>query len=293
MSTGQESSLSGELAAAQDLVRSAAKWFIGGLGAIGAVLIAGSQLSSVGALRAGSTRLYLAIAGVIVGLLAILWAMWRVVDVLAGKRWTFEELVDEWKATQSPGTGRFRRWRSRTAHPVGWFLRDTPSSLGGFRSPVKIKKVYDESEPEREGLGDLVELMNELLDKASTIYISSRFRTLRRQIAAGVLVGAAAIILFAWAANPATPVQPPPSLRNSDLRNADLRGASLRNADLTGADLTGANLLGADLRGAMTTNAIFSNTTCPDGTNSSASTRPNTSGQLVGGTCDGHLIPAG
>jgi hypothetical protein len=282
-----------ELTAARELVRSAAKWFIAGLGAIGAVLVAGSQLSSVGALPPGSTRLYLAIAGVIVGLLAILWAMWRVVDVLAGWRWTFEDLVDEWRATAWPGRGRLGRWRSRTAHPVGWFLRRSPSSLGGFASPVEIKRLYDESEPDRQGLDNLVVLMNELLDKAATVHLESRFRALRRQLAGGVVVGAAGIILFAWAANPATPDQPPPSLRNADLRNADLRGASLRNADLTGADLTGADLRGADLRGAAVGGAVWSNTRCPDGTNSDTVARPDEQGLPAGGTCEGHLTPPG
>jgi hypothetical protein len=291
MPSTSEGGAPNELTAARDLVRSAAKWFIAGLGAIGAVLVAGSQLSSVGGLSPGSPRLYLAIAGVIVGLLAILWAMWRVVDVLAGWRWTFEDLVREWVATESLPKGRFGARRSRVAHPIGWFLREAPSSLGGFASPIEIKDLYDESEPDREGLGDLVTLMNELLDKAATVHLESRFRVLRRQMAAGVLIGAAGIVLFAWAANPATSEQPPPSLRNADLRDADLRGASLRNVDLTGADLTGANLRDADLHGATVSNTIWLRTTCPDGTSSDARARPDVAGRLTGGTCEGHLVP--
>ncbi|MGE5830560.1 MAG: pentapeptide repeat-containing protein [Micromonosporaceae bacterium] len=283
----------GDLTAARELVRSAARWFIAGLGAIGVVLVAGSQLSSVGALPAGSARLYLAIGGVVIGLLAILWAMWRVVDVLAGWRWTFEAVVAEWTATERRPRGRWRQRRSRAQHPVGWFLREAPTALGGFASPIEIKKLYDESQPGRAGLDDLVELMDELLDKAATVHLESRFRALRRQIAGGVLVGAAGIILFAWAANPAIPEQPAPSLRNADLRGADLRGASLRNADLTGADLTGANLLDADLRGARIDDVIWANTTCPDGSDSDATARPDAQGRLVGGTCEGHLSPAG
>ena len=83
-------------------------------------------------------------------------------------------------------------------------------------------------------------------------------------------------------------------LRNVDLTGAVLRGANLSHADLTGAKLghavlTGANLNGddltnADLSGAVTTGAnvgqvTWSNTVCPDGTNSDAD----------GGTCKGHL----
>ena len=49
------------------------------------------------------------------------------------------------------------------------------------------------------------------------------------------------------------------------LADADLRGASLAYANLTNANLTGANVLDASFVG-----AIWSNTICPDGTNSSA-----------------------
>jgi Pentapeptide repeats (8 copies) len=231
-----------DLTGLRELVRSAAKWFVAGLGAIGAVLVAGSQLSNVGALPADSARLYLAIAGVGIGLLAILWAMWRVVDLLAGHPWTFEDILRDWAVVSKvPAEGLGER-RSRAKHAVGWFLRDNPSAMGDYESPDEISKLYDESEPDREGLDDLVDLMNSLVDKAATVHLQSRFRILRRQIAAGVMVGAAGIILFAWAANPATPEQPAPSLRHANLRGADLQGSSLRNADLTGADLTGAGL---------------------------------------------------
>jgi hypothetical protein len=292
--TARDEASSDDLTAARELVRNSAKWFVTGLGAIGAILIAGSQLSSVGALPPSSVRFYLAIAGVIVGLLAILWAMWRVVDVLAGRQWTFEDVVREWKETEdatASDASKATVQRSRRRHPTGWFFRDNPSSLGGFSSVLEVGELYDESEPDREGLGDLVTLMNELVDKAATIDLHARFKALRRQIGGGVVLGAAGIILFAWAANPANPDQPAPSLRKADLQNADLRGASLRNADLTGANLTGANLQDADLKGATIKDAIFANTTCPDGTNSDSSGRRDPTGKIEGGTCAGHLSP--
>jgi uncharacterized protein YjbI with pentapeptide repeats len=58
-----------------------------------------------------------------------------------------------------------------------------------------------------------------------------------------------------------------------------LAGANLLGQDLTGAALTGANLTGANLHVATITNVSWSNTICPDGTNSDAD----------GGTCIGHL----
>ena len=74
-------------------------------------------------------------------------------------------------------------------------------------------------------------------------------------------------------------------LSNANLNEADLSGANLSFANLSGANLNQADLTGANLTGAITTGANFnqatwSNTTCPDGTNSTASTPE---------TCVGHL----
>jgi hypothetical protein len=74
-------------------------------------------------------------------------------------------------------------------------------------------------------------------------------------------------------------------LSGANLSFANLSGANLNQADLTGANLTGVNLTGANLNKANLDKAnldgvTWSNTTCRDGTNSSASTPE---------TCVGHL----
>ena len=61
----------------------------------------------------------------------------------------------------------------------------------------------------------------------------------------------------------------------TNLQNANLAGANMTNsemgyANLTGANLTGTNLTSADLFSANLTGVTWSNTTCPDGTNSSS-----------------------
>ena len=67
--------------------------------------------------------------------------------------------------------------------------------------------------------------------------------------------------------------------RGTNLRSASLVSADLRYARLNGVDLTNADLTGANWRRATgASSAIYSNTTCPDGTNSDAN----------GGTCVGH-----
>ena len=69
------------------------------------------------------------------------------------------------------------------------------------------------------------------------------------------------------------------NLNKSDLSGALLNGANLTGANLNKANLTGANLTGASLSGANVNGVIWSNTTCPDGTNSDAD----------GGSCAGRL----
>ena len=56
-------------------------------------------------------------------------------------------------------------------------------------------------------------------------------------------------------------------------------GANLTNANLMHKNLTGADLTGATMNGAMMTSVTYSNTICPDATNSSAQTPE---------TCAGH-----
>jgi uncharacterized delta-60 repeat protein len=64
-------------------------------------------------------------------------------------------------------------------------------------------------------------------------------------------------------------------LIGADLTGANLSGANLTRANLKDANLTGANLTNAQLDPTHVLGAIWSNTVCPDGTNSDA----------AGGTC--------
>jgi uncharacterized protein YjbI with pentapeptide repeats len=60
---------------------------------------------------------------------------------------------------------------------------------------------------------------------------------------------------------------------------ANLTGADLAGADLSGFTLLDANLTNANLSGANLSGVAWSNTTCPDGTNSN----------VDGGTCVNNL----
>jgi len=67
-------------------------------------------------------------------------------------------------------------------------------------------------------------------------------------------------------------------LTRANLTGANLTGANLTNANLNSTNLTGATLTGATTTGATFKGAVWSNTICPDGTNSNA--RGNTCGHL-------------
>jgi YVTN family beta-propeller protein len=75
------------------------------------------------------------------------------------------------------------------------------------------------------------------------------------------------------------------NLSGANLSSANFQGATLTKAVLTGANLssvnfTGTNLNGAKLTGASTSGIVWSNTVCPDNTNSNND----------GGTCKGHGV---
>ncbi len=75
-------------------------------------------------------------------------------------------------------------------------------------------------------------------------------------------------------------------LNSNTIEDTDFSGSNFTNANLTSSFLTNinftdANLIGAVMTNTTRTNIIWSNTTCPDGTNSNNN----------GGTCEGHLIP--
>ena len=57
-------------------------------------------------------------------------------------------------------------------------------------------------------------------------------------------------------------------MMDDQLVGTDLNGADLGGADLFGSAMDGVNLTGADLVGAVLGNILWTNTTCPDGTNS-------------------------
>ena len=89
-------------------------------------------------------------------------------------------------------------------------------------------------------------------------------------VSSGFITGTPSALPSGWSLVSGYLVGPQANLRDASLVDAGLAGADLFEADMTSADLTGANLTGANLDDANLTNVTWSNTACPDGTNSDA-----------------------
>ncbi|GIE99961.1 pentapeptide repeat-containing protein [Paractinoplanes rishiriensis] len=270
------------IVAGNERIRDTAKWFIAGLAAVGAALIAGSQLSSIGRLEVGwptsvaTARLWVAVSGAVLALAAVVFAITGAVRVLLPVGVLIADLAENW-ATPEP---RFCR--------AVEFFRRRPKYLQGVAGPQELidrrQALVDQlGKPGADpNLDRKIAAMDQRVDAiesmASHETLAATFdRCLRRLLVASAVV-AAGVVAFAWAANPPAKTVTA-DLRNARLTGAFLRDADLRNAKLDGADLTGADLTGADLTGASLVKVVWSRTTCPDGSVSDAN----------GQTCKGHL----
>jgi len=287
-----------------DRIRDAGKWLIGASAAVGAALIAGSQLSNIGALplcfAESSTclRLPISIAGAAIALAGIAYIMWGAVKILLPVGTTIEELIEAWRDAEVASTQtRRRKPRADVA-----FFQDNLGQIGDG-GPTALKESKSEAweelkqarrdfrtasdktaakqvvEAAESKLERAVANMRRVLEVAAYQLLLARFEALLARIVITTVLIAIGIVTFAWASNP-----PPSSADLSDtvLTGADLRGADLVNTNLNNANLGDVDLSGANLGGASVKGVLWSNTVCPDGTNSNDSTPE---------TCVGHLSP--
>jgi hypothetical protein len=282
-------------------IRDAARWLVGSAAAVGAALIAGSQLSDIGQLPVGwptdpaYARLWVAVAGAALALGAVVSTIWSAVTLMLPLDATIYDLHRAWLSKQGAedGDGTGAAARPDLQSVVDFFRKNPSHFLGGFDTPGELlaakerkRTAYAEAKAKvdqdkaKAAIADLDRRINNTMLVVESRYAEVRFAATSRRLLALAMLAAVGITLFAWAANP-PPANLIASLRGADLSDAQLRDADLRGVDLRGADLTGADLLGADLSGADLTGATWGGTVCPDGTNSDQN----------GETCAGRLRP--
>lgn len=307
----------GELQQSADRVREAAKWLIAVFGAIAAILIAGTQFSNIGSLPF-SWRLATAIAGAVIALASIAFLIWVLLGVLMPSQVSLGDLARQARSEKgSPlvryveknpevlmGFGSIRRLQRAYARALSRRHREVTRYYAVLTRSASEEDPATRQAEARARIADgtltyIDGAVSYLAKLLSVEQLRSTFG-LRRQLLAFTAAAAAAvgIGLFAWAANPETGEQASDqavlagavlsgsslngvNLTGANLRGALLDGASLVGANLKDADLSDADLTDADLRGAVLTDVTWSNTTCPDGTNSD--THQN--------KCEGHAVP--
>ncbi len=284
MTTPEPDPSQSPLVLANQRIRDTAKWLIASAAGVGAALIAGSQLSSIGRLDVGwptstaTARLWVAGVGAMLGLAAVVFAIAAAVRVLLPVQVLISDLAENWDDPAAE------------LRPVVEFLKRRPKFLQGTTGPGDLISrrsgmVAQLGKPGADSrLRERIEAMDRRIEAVEDIAgheaLKVSFERCLRRLLVAALAAAIGVIAFAWAANPPARTVTA-DLRNARLAGAFLRDSDLRNAKLDGADLTRADLTGADLTGASLIKVVWSRTTCPDGTVSDDN----------GDTCQGHLRP--
>jgi hypothetical protein len=176
----------GGVQAAIDRYRDLAKYLVGIFAAIGGLLIAGTQLSSLGKLSWDdhAARLLVAVAALALSVLAVVVIVGRAVSILRPIEMTLEDVIadPERLAAANRRTWLFSGLDNVT--DVGLLPRLSRADVSEARQQVVQAVISD------------------VVIDASYREASRRFDKAAKPMLAWAVVGACAIALFAWAANP-------------------------------------------------------------------------------------------
>lgn len=169
--------------AAIERYRDLAKYLVTVFAAIGGLLVAGTQLSTIGSLAwpENSERIVVGGIGFAVAILAAATIIWKALSVLRPVEISFDEAVEE------VGRGK---------------LRIPDGLLGDYETVYALKMLIEMSEPGSKQRASLLETAANVIDKAAYDQIASRFTAARGWMLGGALVGTVGILAAVWAANP-------------------------------------------------------------------------------------------
>ncbi|MGP0102344.1 MAG: hypothetical protein ACLPUT_12095 [Solirubrobacteraceae bacterium] len=168
-----------------DRYRDLAKYLIGIFAAVGALLVAGTQLSSIGSLswRHDSERLIACVLGLAAALLAVFWVMRRAVDVLRPVDLSLESIAEDRYLCTEIERHQALLAGAQSVSTLAALLASSPLSSPEERE--RWRRVADA-----------------VIDRAAYLEMSRRFNRAWRSIVVAAIVGAGGIFVLAWAANP-------------------------------------------------------------------------------------------
>jgi hypothetical protein len=201
---------------AANRARDAAKWLIAAYAAVGAALAAGIQVSNIGRIGGDDPRLWLALAGLVVAILAIAVAIGRVSRVLVSRPLTLPDLAT--KPDKEIATVRNLVEGNRTI--VGdqklTEINDIYAKARADQMRVVVKQNRDEpvsdeelaaAQNANEAVDDLRTAVDDTMAVASYLQVTTAFERARPWLLSMAILTALGIVVFAAAANPA-PRQP-------------------------------------------------------------------------------------
>jgi hypothetical protein len=204
-----------ELDASADRIRETAKWLIVSFAGVGSVLVAGSQLSSLGSLEPWSDRFLVALAGVAVALVAVVVAIYKVSTVLVLDPLSLRTLATSRDATvaeirrdlegddslvpRGSLDSLYKDYHGAVVAQLDTYdayrAGPTPSTLGTAQGADAYAQTQSA-------------LAQNVLAVARLLRVSKAFKDQRKWLFGMTVVGAAGIVTFAAAANP--PEEPAP-----------------------------------------------------------------------------------
>lgn len=195
------------LQTAADRIRETAKWLTVSFAALGAIMVAGSQLSSIGALEVGSDRFSAAVTGGIVATLGALTILLAVAWTATNPAITLQSLA------QKPPKGAEDVVSDRSLLEGYDNAEQVEDDYSTALNERKIAFAAHYADPEVVHLKTAAELADaravhihaigsNLVAVASYSALSHRWRVTVRWIVLGALLSAFGLGVFAWAANP-------------------------------------------------------------------------------------------
>ncbi|MEV6596077.1 hypothetical protein AB0M36_04335 [Actinoplanes sp. NPDC051346] len=226
--------------AATEALRSTTRWLVSAAAGVGAILVAGLQLTGLGSLGSQELpRLTAAFAGLIVALTAVGYMVLRASQLLTTEWVTLADIekdIFDHRVRQSAqrqngapqpnfldrvGRLRDRRYRLRAAMIEGLkerleFIAEELFGSLATSVPDLYAQLADANEAARAAGGAAPARSAVALTQAAgtvvafaNFYITKEwFKVLRRQLAAASAVVVAGVLVFAYAANPPTPAEP-------------------------------------------------------------------------------------
>jgi hypothetical protein len=218
-----------DLDASADRIRETAKWLIVSFAGVGSVLVAGSQLSSLGSLELWSERFWIAVSGVAVALVAVIVAINKVSDVLVADPLSLQTLAE-------PTDGRVTKIKERLEKDPSLVPGSSVASLrdhynAAVKAQLETYDAYRASAHNTDAMqaAQLADgyaktqgaVVQNVLSVARLLNVSDLFKRQKQWLVLLTILGAAGIVTFAAAANPPDESPPEPAAVHTLVREGN------------------------------------------------------------------------